>query len=1416
MKTTKYIILALTALFTFNLSVRAQYNNTLTLQTVGGGTVMGLDMSDPSNQPTVLNALFTDASDYTSGAVATSSGGSVSFVLHCQPNVKASNIGVTLIPQSTETMTSTPDDAAGTLTVNISGITGDASHYIAIAGYTSNTISLSLADPTQVSGTEQGVELTVTDDDMTLTYTSTSSPDISAYFNVTGNSTASTAATQTVTVTGKNGTPYAGQTKSATWDPFTKVLLPAYDWDGDAVTLTNAASFPATYGHTADLDVNFIFPAAYYGKLATFTFANSYNSSATYTPSASTFDAATNTWSFTLPETARAIISNATFSVTKRPLTDANVTAELTGYLEKSGDVYLYSYTGSNVTPTISIVDNERTYDLVLTTDYTAGGDLTKDEPGLYTINLEGAGYNYTGTKDIQWRIIKDINHEDFTVTVDPVVYKHAEYTLDDVKNKVTVMHKGTKLTEGTDYDLTLISGHQKFEDAKTYVNEIVITGKITAGIYGSRLASFTISPKDISLTTVTAETAYTGSVIDPAEVDGTEYKYVKVLDGTNPVLPDLGTGGDFTMTVKADTYKDAGTYTNAITLTAHEGGNYTGSKTVDFIISSGTSINDIAITVTVDPVVYKGTEYTLDEIKAKVVVKNGSTDLVEGTDYELTKLSTIKDAKTYANNIIITGKGMYFGTRTADFIVNAKDFQLCTIVAGATYDGNTIAASTIEANTPTVYVTVKDGTTTLTVGTDYTISANTSYIYRDAGTYEDAITVSAVEGGNYTGFKVVDFVIAHNDYDIANALIIAKDTYTSAPLPPTAENIKVILGNKELTYGTEYTFIQSEVNDYYVDAKTYENALTIVGIGAYYGITTSAYVIQPRAFDDEKITIYVDEPTKLNELQYNDADQALASLIKVRYNNNDPAIPATNYSFTPASVKEAGTYTISFEGKYNLTGTKDITVKVLKSLSGTYTDQFVINTDPIEQPFIYDGTTPVTPAIVVKDNGNELTLGKDYTVAYSDNEAEGEGTITITGAGVYSGTKTQKYSIIANYITVSDYTYHVLTYNTVAVGTAAKTVATTKTDNNLTVTDKVTRTIGATNYDFNVVGVEEGAFKNLTTMYTLTLPATITFIEDKAFVGCTALRWIDAHTAAGFLPSSLDRTIENTPFYGVPAQSLVFLTDNSVKGENYIYYVGTDDYRCYDFKIYDDVSGTQTNFTQANGYEWAYENPYTFKANKVTNTRQFKAGQHYTTCLPYSMPIPENVKAYQLEASSNNTSGNDLIGFVEVTGTLEAFKPYVLIPENSGQQLGTEETTIPTTVGVYTDATAAYLNKTPASTVGGYNMFGTMRFKAGDGKQYIMQDKNVWKLTDGAGWNSGTGACVLPMRAYISKEDEHLVKPYLNADYTNIKELNELFDEATPVENGTRYDLAGRKLGNGKLQKGIFIVNGKKVAVGK
>ena len=452
----------------------------------------------------------------------------------------------------------------------------------------------------------------------------------------------------------------------------------------------------------------------------------------------------------------------------------------------------------------------------------------------------------------------------------------------------------------------------------------------------------------------------------------------------------------------------------------------------------------------------------------------------------------------------------------------------------------------------------------------------------------------------------------------------------------------------------------------------------------------------------------------------------------------------------------------------------------------------------------IYDGANDVQPTVSVCDNGTLLTASVDYTVSYGSNNMEGidQGTVTIMGIGNYTDSRTIKFTIINEYFTEDGITYHATSSTTVSVGNEVPAAAiATNTSDPVVIPATVSHVVTT---PFQVTGVDVGAFANCTVLTGLSLPNTITNIGNGAFTGCSALRYVNLSDATGFTPTSLERTVATAPFYGVPKQAFVYLNGTPIVGENYVYKVGDDDYRCYEFVIYDDISGSQTEFIEANGYQWAYNNLYEFTAKYVINTRKLKAEQHYTVFLPYDLSIPESFKAYHLIGANNN---KDLIGFEEVTGLLIKFKPYVLIPSETGQLLSTTDVIVP----VFSEDNYTSITKD------GVTLTGTMKYISGNevatNGYYIMQSGNTWKKITGGDYTDGSNkACILPMRAYLS-DDGSAARQYFSATFTDAAGNTTTVDQLRLDEDldGAVYDLQGRKVQT-PMRKGIYVINGKKI----
>lgn len=163
--------------------------------------------------------------------------------------------------------------------------------------------------------------------------------------------------------------------------------------------------------------------------------------------------------------------------------------------------------------------------------------------------------------------------------------------------------------------------------------------------------------------------------------------------------------------------------------------GNYSGRGTVNFTITQ--SLTGASVTLSgASNLMYDGTA----KRPAPTVTLNGKT-LTEGTDYSV----------SYSNNtnagtatVTITGIGTYTSTVTKTFLIH-KAISDCTISAipDQYFTGEAICPD----------VTIKDGTTTLVNGTDYTLKYSNN---TNIGT----ATVTITGREPYTGQQTVTFQI--------------------------------------------------------------------------------------------------------------------------------------------------------------------------------------------------------------------------------------------------------------------------------------------------------------------------------------------------------------------------------------------------------------------------------------------------------------------------------------------------------------------------------------------------------------------------------------------------------------------------------------------------------------------------------
>ena len=319
-----------------------------------------------------------------------------------------------------------------------------------------------------------------------------------------------------------------------------------------------------------------------------------------------------------------------------------------------------------------------------------------------------------------------------------------------------------------------------------------------------------------------------------------------------------------------------------------------------------------------------------------------------------------------------------YDGTAKAQWSIVAANANLFTIQlasAELVYNGT--------EQKPTA--TVKDGDAVLVEGTDYTLAYTNNV---NVGT----ATVTATGIGNYTGTQTKEFAITKADMVITAPTVKEGLVYTTQA--QALANAGTVEGG-ELMYSLDNTQWTTTVPTG-TEAKEYT---------VYYKIVNDA---NHKAVEPQQFKVTIDQATltaaQLTETNfiYNQQEQtALVSYV----NAGTIVVPATSYEITGNKATNVGNYEAKMTGKGNFKGE----VKVQWSIVAANAQLFDITLGTTE--YTYDGTAK-TPTVTVKDGEATLVENTDYTLAYTANTNAGTATVTATGKGNYSGTKTATFTI--------------------------------------------------------------------------------------------------------------------------------------------------------------------------------------------------------------------------------------------------------------------------------------------------------------------------------------------------------------------------------------------------------------------
>ncbi|MBP5655192.1 MAG: S-layer homology domain-containing protein [Clostridiales bacterium] len=598
------------------------------------------------------------------------------------------------------------------------------------------------------------------------------------------------------------------------------------------------------------------------------------------------------------------------------------------------------------------------TYDVALTT-----GDTTY----------------YTCLNSVNIPVKYNINDATVESSFSDKVYKNNPYTVDQIKNELSLSYEGSALTYNTNYSISEIKNNRDVGECT-----VIVSGK---GDYaGTMELTFNITPyilSDDDSMTVDSNNVYTGLQVTP---------------GVSLRAPSIGAtltkNTDYT--VSYDNNIEAGEDTATVTV---EGvGNYAGLVEKTFTIKPR-SITDGAF-VQINNlypdsngiVIYDGQAYTPD-IDAKNL-KTGNA-LVDGVDYTLTYTGNTAAGSA---KVTINGIGNYYNTTSKSFTISARDIKDNDIVVAdvpaLTYSGGAHL-------TPIPTITYND--MTLVKDVDYTISYTNN---QKAGTATIVINGSKnYSNGNPNEARKVNFTIDPFELTAANTSVTVNPIeYTGLPLTP---NFDV----KSITFNTGL----SKNNDGTGDVKySYSNninvgstgVITISGTNNYTGTFTTNFTITPTHVNNMDI----ENPPEA----FYDGTEHRPDIVAKNKNTGARLKAGIDYYLEYENNTDVGNAKVIINGMGNYTGKTERTFKIAAcNIADTK-----ISAIP-DQTFQFG--EGIRPAVTLVYDGRTLTQDVDYRIEYRDNYNVGTATMTFVGLGDFGGTTTRTFKINPYVLTASN-----------------------------------------------------------------------------------------------------------------------------------------------------------------------------------------------------------------------------------------------------------------------------------------------------------------------------------------------------------------------------------------------------------
>ena len=324
------------------------------------------------------------------------------------------------------------------------------------------------------------------------------------------------------------------------------------------------------------------------------------------------------------------------------------------------------------------------------------------------------------------------------------------------------------------------------------------------------------------------------------------------------------------------------------------------------------------------------------------------------------------------------------------EYIVKTIEETWVQPIADETYNGSALTPA----------VVVKDGETTLTLGTDYTVSYSNN-IDAAASTDSPAPTVTITGIGNYVGTVSKTFTI--KPAEIGAFATPFTGIYDALPHGIYVNATEGVTVKYRTTDSGDYDLA---TNPTYTDVGTYTVYYKAIPTNANYTPREGSATVTISACALTAATLTATE-------QVYTGSPLTFAVYKVYA--GELTVPSGSYTVSGNKNTDPGDYEATFTGTGNFTGTVKAKYSIL-STSVSTDQRFTISISPNE--YTYTGTAQ-TPTVTVTTTNTEYSSDKFadcFDVTYSDNTNAGTATVTVTKKSSspidFQGTQTATFTI--------------------------------------------------------------------------------------------------------------------------------------------------------------------------------------------------------------------------------------------------------------------------------------------------------------------------------------------------------------------------------------------------------------------